>query len=305
MTRPPMRERHFDYVLGPNQDGRLASIAPGAVVEKVRLVLDTDAPFQLRGRAVRCKYNGTPSQADLQGVQTRWAGPEDDYRQQIFIPEALQMANFGQCGNPGVVFPQITYPAGSYFEIDVYNAGAGAITNLTFILRGVKLFPWGAVADYKYPPRMAALSFAYPILVSQLGVSELRQNQIFTVKQDADFVWRAGQATAPFVTGGRTLAEVGIIFRDFDKKPYANDFVPMDVMFGSGAWPNTIPVGPTPTLLQPFGTGPAQPGLMYPEIYVPANHQLLYDIYRTDGSGGSNQAEDVYISLIGSKVFPR
>ena len=307
MTRPLYQERHHDYVLGPNQDARLASVAAGAVIEKVKLTLDPDAPFELRGRAVRQKYDASLTQAGLAGLATQWCGPAQDYRMRTFIPERLQMANYGQAGNPGPVFPQIVYPANGVIQIDVYNAGASAITNLTFYWRGVKLFPWGAVPGYTYPSRMAALSFCYPLLVNDLGVSENRPNQLFTVKQDADFVIRGGQATAPFSLAGgtRILAEVGITLRDFNKKPYSNDFVPLDIMFGAGSWPDTIPLGPTPSFVSPFGTGPSQPGLLYPEIYVPMNHQLVYDLQRTDGAGAANQAEDLYINLIGSKVFRR
>jgi len=305
MTKPLFQERHHDYVLGPNQDGRLASVAAGAVIEKVKLTVDSDAPFALRGRAVRQKYSDALTQAGLAGISTQWCGPAQDYRMQTFIPERLQMANYGQAGNPGPVFPQIVFPANGVIQIDVMNTGASAVTNLTFFWRGVKLFPWGAVPGYTYPRKMAALSFCYPILVNDLGVSELRLNQVFTVKPDADFVIRGGQATAPSTGAGRTLAEVAMILRDFNKKGYSNDFVPLDILFGAAAWPDTIPLGPTPSFVAPFATGPSQPGLYYPEIYVPANHQMIYDIQRTDGVSGSNQAEDVYINLIGSKVFPR
>ncbi len=309
MTRPEFQERHHDYVLGPAQDSRLTSVAAGATIEKVKLTLDPDAPFALRRRAVRAQYvvdTQTPSidQSALAGLSTQWSGPAQDYRMQTFIPERLQMANYGQAGNPGVIFPQIVYPANGVIQIDLHNAGPLSINNLTFIWRGVKLFPWGAVPAYTYPRRMSALSFCYPILVSALGVSELRLNQTFTVKPDADFVIRGGQSTTPFINSeADTLCEVSMVLRDFNKKPYSNDFVPMDILFGAGGWPNTIPVGPGPELIAPFGTGPSQPGLWYPEIYVPANHQMIYDIKRNERL--ASNTTDVYINLIGSKVFPR
>lgn len=305
MTRPAYQERHHDYVLGPNQDSRLTSVAAGAVVEKIKLTLDPDAPFALRSRAVRQKYAAEVRQTALQGLSTRWCGPAQDYRMQTFIPERLQMADYGQAGNPGVIFPQIVYPASGVIQIDIFNEGAAAITNLTFYFRGVKLFPWGAVPGYSYPPKMSALAFTYPVLISALGVSETRLGQTFTVKPDADFVIRAGQATAPFTGAGRTLSEVGIILRDFNKKPYSNDFVALDILFGAGSWPRSTPMGPTPQFSGPFTAGPSQPGLLYPEIYLPANHQLIYDVQRTDGVVGSNQSEDLYVNLIGSKVFPK
>jgi hypothetical protein len=55
--RPPYQERHFDYVLGPNQDARLASVVAGQEILGITLQLEHDAPFILRGRAMRVQYN--------------------------------------------------------------------------------------------------------------------------------------------------------------------------------------------------------------------------------------------------------
>jgi len=107
------------------------------------------------------------------------------------------------------------------------------------------------------------------------------------------------------LAGPRTMAEVSITLRDFNKKPYSNDMVPWDILFGAGGWPDTIPVGPTPSLVAPFGAGPSQPGLLFPEFYVPANHQLIYDLQRSDGAVGTNQAENLFFNFIGAKVFPK
>ena len=271
--------------------------------------LDTDAPFELRSRAVRQAYTTGLNQSGLQYLVTRWSGPAQDYRQQALVPETLQLANYGQVGNPKPVFPPVRYPANGVIQVDIQNNGPSAITNLTFFWRGVKLFPWDTVPAYTYPPSFAALSFSYPLAVLALGPTELRQNQIFQVKADADFVLRAGQATAPFSTGSggaqRMLAEVAIILKDFNSKPYSNDYVPLDILFGAATWPATIPIDVAPQFLSPFGTGPAVPGLFYPEIYIPKNHQMWYDIIRTDGAVNANQNEDLTINLIGSKVFAR
>ena len=58
--RPQFQERHHDYVMGPNQDSRLANVAAGAVLEDIELKLDSDAPFLLRGRARRLVFVVTP-----------------------------------------------------------------------------------------------------------------------------------------------------------------------------------------------------------------------------------------------------
>ncbi len=300
-----LQQRHFDYVLNKNTDSRLASVAPGQVIEEVLLQMEDDAPFVLTGRAVRHSYTSELTQANLQGLMTRWTGPTRDFRQDNYVRESLQMAYYGQFGNPKPVVPAIYYPPRSVLALNLRNAGANTITNLSFYFRGYKLFPAGTVPAYTYPPKFASQTFSYPVPVPQLGVSETRYDQIFTDKPDAHFVLRGGQGITISSEGGRTLAEVSIRLKDGNKQAYSNDFVPFDVLFGTGSFPAVVPLGPTPSFVSPFGTGPGQPGLFYPEIFVPANYQLLYDLQRADGATGSNQAEDFVFNFIGSKVFDR
>lgn len=312
---PALQHRHYDYVLGPNQDARLTSVQPGANLEEILLVTDDDAPFMLTGRAVRCAYTeANPTQSPLQGLKTKWTGPLRDFRQQGYVLESLQMAYFGQFGNPKPIVPAITYPARSVLRLDLKHTGTIAITNLTFFFRGFKLFPKGTVPAYTYPARpakMASQTFSYPVFVSQLGVSEIRPNQTFTVKGDADFVLRGGQGFIPSLPAadGSTLAEVFIRLKDFNKQPYSSDYMPFDVLFGCGQFPAVIPVGPPAltTIINPFGTGPSHPGLFYPELYLPAQHQLIYDLQRSDGVGGGsgNMAQDFQFNFIGGKVFTK
>src|SRR5258707_297237 len=140
-----LQQRHFDYVLGPNQDSRLKSVAAGAVLTEVLLETDSDAPFVLTGKAVRHAYTSTLNQANLAGLKTRWTGPTRDYRQQGYILESLQCAYYGQFGNPKPIVPGIVYPPRSILMLDLINTGANTITNLSFYFRGFKLFPMGAV----------------------------------------------------------------------------------------------------------------------------------------------------------------
>lgn len=300
--RPQFQERHHDYVLGPLQDPRLANVAAGAVIEGVDLTLDTDAPFLLRGRAVRQAYSARLTQAGLQFLKTRWTGPDKDYRQQDFIFESLQMAYFGQGANPKPIFPQIYYPAGSVLRVDLWNTGAAPITNLTFYFRGVKLFPWGSVPAYTYPPKFAGLTFSYPFTVLALGPAEIRYNQAWINKTGADFVLRAGQA-GPVTVGLAQAVTMEVFFRlkDHQYKPFSNDFVHIDILFGSGNMPPTIPFGPVPAFIPPIETGPTLPGLFYPEIYVKKDEQLFYDVMRADPAGNVN----VSFNFIGQKVFPK
>ena len=300
--KPALQERHHDYVLGPNQDERLSSIAAGELIKGVTLGLDSDAPFQLRSRAVRCAYDSSLQLAGLQNLRMRWAGPGLDYRQQGLVPVTVEMPYFGLAGNPRSVFPPVVYPANGVIMVDVENTGATTITDLRLYVRGVKLFPWGSVPGYTYPARMGSNWGSYVQEIADLGLTELRQDVVFTVKADADFVIRGGLATAPFLSDGNVVAEVAIRLKDFNKKPYSNDFIPFDVMFGAAGFPSAFPLGSTPDYIAPFGPGPMLPGLFYPELYVPANHQLLFDLQRSDSAGS---AEDFSITWLGAKVYPK
>jgi hypothetical protein len=222
------------------------------------------------------------------------------------------MANYGQAGNPKPTAPPVSYPASSTIRLDLINTGSSSISNLTFYWRGVKLFPPGSVPSYTYPRRFSSNYFEYPLPILHLGFAETRLNQLFTVKTDADFVLRAAQSNVPFIIAGsespsRIAGDVFFRLRDHTKNPYSNDFVAFDVLFGSADYQARFPAGNS--FVNPFGVGPTSPGLWCPEIYVPANQQLWYDVQRTDGPGDGmdvqNQAEDALVNFIGAKVYPK
>jgi len=311
-----LQQRHHDYILGPNQDSRLAAVAPGQVIKDIELTLDSDAPFILRSRAVYCQYNTAnfETQSDLQGLKTRFSGALKDYRFGDYVSESIQAAYYGQFGNPKPIIPGINYPSSGVLTVDLYNSGATTITDLTFLFRGVKLFPAGSIPGYTYPKTFASTPFNYQINLRSVGVTQQLNNQIFTVRQDADFVLRAGQASdvgpvaPPSVVAPRNIF---MQLMDFNKKPYSNDLVRFDVLFGctaidsSDGGTEVFPIGPTPDFLAPFGTGPGAPGLFYPEIYIPANHQLVYSVKRDDSVISGAATQDFVINLIGAKVFAR
>ena len=203
MTSTGLQERHQDYVLGPNQDGRLANVAAGAFLEAVQLQLDSDAPFVMRSRCTYCQYNtaNSQTQGNLQLLKTRLAGPLRDYRSLEYVAESAQMAYFGLFGNPKPIYPAINYPANGLITIDVYNAGALAIQDLTFVFRGVKTFPLGSIPGYTYPASFAAKPYSYQIDLPGMAVISDTGNQVFKVRTDGDFVIRAGQASDILIRG--------------------------------------------------------------------------------------------------------
>lgn len=287
--RTPFQERFQVYVMGPDQDARLALVAPGQVIERVNLKIDLDAPFVLRRRALG------PVTADLPFLKTKWTGPEGDYRSD-FILESLRQPYFGQNGSPKAVSPGITYPPGGTLSLDLVNTSSNPITNLIFYWIGVSLYPWGTLAAPTYPAEFRSMPFAQPFLAAALDAPEIRLNQPYTAKSDGDWVIRAGQAAQVGYLGGgdggfypgvlAPTAAMSIFLRDFNGMPYMNDWVDINVLFGMGN--------------MDFATGPGHPGLIYPEIYLPAQHQLLIDVQQ---SAAGLAGVDLIINFIGAKVL--
>jgi hypothetical protein len=308
MIPPRTQFRHHDYVLGPNQDNRLATVAPNTVIDDLRLTLDTDAPWTLTSRGLWCQYKdaNTSTQNGLQGISTRWAGPREDYKQQDYVSEACSMAYFGNGGNLKPEYPNVDYPAGGILSVQFSYTGTQTLTNLSFLFRGYKRYPLGAVPGYSYPDKMKGMAFFQRISVLALGVTETRTDQVFTVPPDFDIVIRGLQLVEISTGVPSPGPNISLKWQDFNKKPYSNDYVRADVGWGFGAAAaNVIPIGPTPSFLSTFGTGPGSPGLFVPEIYLPANHQAYYAIQRNDSLIAAATSEDLVFMLIAQKVFPQ
>ncbi|OYV23690.1 MAG: hypothetical protein B7W97_02440 [Mycobacterium sp. 20-66-4] len=246
------------------------------------------------------------TQAGLQNIALKFAGPDLQYFSKDYVPQNLQMAYGGQSAAFHPVFPQVFYPAASLLTVGIQNLGATALTEVVLYFRGVKLFYPGSVQAYTYPSQFSILDYRYPISpdapygVQNLLTTDSRRLQPFTVKPDADFVLRAlqaGPSYSPFAL------EVFITLRDQDQKPYSNRPVHFEVLCGPSG--GTYQSGVSGTI-GAVGTGNSAPGILYPEIYVPKSHQLFYDITRNDaGFGGAATIPNFPITLIGAKVFTR
>jgi hypothetical protein len=201
--------------------------------------------------------------------------------------------------------------------------------------------------DYVYSYwNLSPLNPQLPGQGALLGVSETRRLIPITIQTDADFVLRSGQAgfyfTVPYPS---FYQEVFINLMDWEKKPYMNAPVHIDWIFGGGNQtvvqgtipPNEWATGPAGDVypvpnntqniaesLPPLTSGiiPGQvplsgnwhPGLIYPEIYVPANSQFYFDLIRNDAGfteaypgpePTTPQPINLHIAFTGSKVFTR
>jgi len=300
-------ERHFDYVLGPNQDNRLASVAPGVTMTSV-LHLRSDAPFVRRSHALRQQYVvATSDQAGLQFIRAKHYGPDRNQLSQNLVRQSLLSPYFGQVGNPIPQYPELYYPPGGEIRVDINNdSSSTTLTNLTFVFRGVQLFQPGAVKAYTYPDRFGLFDFTYPVTASALPVTSPGQLVTFLCKTDADFCLQGLQAG--FINNldanGFPVLEVGIQLQDEDQKPYSNDFVHMDILCGQSGMGSVFPTF-NASNVPPVAGGPNSKGLVFPEIYVPANHVLYVKVNRADSPFAGAEAVDFPIMFIGQKVFEK
>jgi hypothetical protein len=305
------QERHQDYVIDQTLDARLHDVAPGQLVSGIELHLETDAPFLLRGRAYRVQYDTLASQTQvgIQNLALRFAGPDLNFFSDILVPQNLEMPYGGQSGAWKPVSPQVLYPAGSVLTVDILNTGPTHLNNLVLYWRGVKLYTPGQNPAYTYPKKMKAIPFSYPIapittgnpfgMIQNLLATEQRLRQPFNCLNDADFVLRYGQAGRFFAPFG---LEVFMTLRDENEKAFSNLPVHVEVLFGPSQG-NYQTGGAT---IPAIGTGNALPSVFYPEIYIPASHQLWYDIIRADGGfAGSATIPNYPVTLTGSKVYPQ
>jgi len=331
---PRFQQRDHIYVLGPpllptsspvpqlpNETPVLSSLAPGQQIIGLPVTLDKDAPFVMRRRALRVRYDTAQApfvhlETGINQLMVRFTGWDHHYLQQGMIPQNLDGAFFGQYGAWKPIYPGVAYPAGGSFLVDIVNNGPLTLTNVTLYFRGVKLFPWGTRPDYRYPEICSTLPYAYPInpvttsntlgVIQSLQVSELRLAQPFKVLNDADFVIRA-MASGPVSV--LSCFETFLILRDFDNKPFSTGWVHLDVYGGQTGQPATLEFPTGTTNLTALGTGASMPNVWFPEIYVPKNQVLWYDILRQDSAftqGGLNAVtQDYPITMVGAKVFDR
>jgi hypothetical protein len=332
MSLPRFQQRDHIYVVGPpllpptapvpqlpNEFPVLSSVAPGQNIAGLEVTLDKDAPFVMRRRALRVRYDTAQTAGfhlqNIPNLMVRFSGQDKHYLQQSHVPQSLDGSFFGQLGSWKPVYPGVAFPAGGSFVIDVINNSAITLTNLTFYFRGVKLFPWGVRPDYRYPSVMSSLPYYYTIapftnsnpfgVIQSLGVTDIRLSQVFTIQDDADYVIRA-MASGPVPVNQITPFEVFFQLRDFDQKPYSTGWVHLDVY--GGVTQNNIAFDDGGGSIQAIGTGPSIPNVFFPEIYVPRNQSLFYDIMRLDAAFSPTQTPttiDYPITFIGAKAFDR
>jgi len=246
----------------------------------------------------------------------------------VLFPWGLDAHGGGRGGAWKAVRPWLPYPAQSVINVDVFNASTTtALTGLQLYFVGCKQFPPGQPFT-TYPDKCSLLDFTQShysrdpvtgqngVLGGLLGVNDERLLVPINVPSDADFVLRSGQAgidgtyypatSYGSVTPVPFYSEVFVTLRDQKLKAYSNAPVHIDWLFGNSlrapgidlnwaGYPNQ----------EAFLVGNFHPGLIVPEIYIPANEALYYDVHRNDSAYAGAVPINLNIAFRGSKVFRR
>ena len=306
-----MIERHHDYILN------IPSLPAGESILNTPLQIDNDAPFLVRGRGLHiAPPPNTRNQANVNNLLFRYKNAAGNYLapQPIQAPADFWNA-FGQGGHYRPVRPQQPYPPGGTIAVDVVNNGPD-ITNLQVIFRGVKLYQPGSIAAPTYPPNMTKrppLDFTYQtgkgtatdaaIVLNPSGVGSTVTQAPLIILNDADFVLRGLQAGLWTSSGDGGLystygyTELYVQLFDQQLKPYSNVPIHIDWLFGNAGG----------TQLPSFtALGNAAPGLIVPEIYIPRNQALYFNLQRQDAPYVPF-TDDLPVRLsmawIGSKIY--
>lgn len=291
-----MIERHQDYQL------TIDTVPAGGLID-LPLKLDTDAPFMLR--LVRSRNLG------LSGFQFKT--PRLQYQSSGYRTDLIPQAPGAALANPQpskgcIIYPELMYPIGSTIQLSVGNTTGSPLSNVQVLFRGSKLFPDGAVSSATYPRKMSVLPFTYPVLygpvaaVAGFGNVPGPRNIELRIDTDADFVMRYG-ACDPYTLGQDggefnpfNYTNLYMTLRDEFYKAYSNEPIHVNDLLGQGQ----------PSLYQHAGVNDDSvvflPGLFTPEIYIPRDHSIYFDLARNDAGGGP---VNLHFRFQGSKVFQR
>ena len=293
--------RHQDYMI------QVGTVQPGQTVTQ-KVVLDNDSGFLARGRAIHLTPPAVATgQSQLANYFDRFMGPDLEYFSDLPTRFYNENANFGQFGNFLTIRQPVYYPPGGTIQVEVTNNDLNAMTGVEVYFRGSKVFQPGVLPCVGYPPgKISPFPFMFPVFVASLGISQNMLNNSIAAQPDSDFVIRAINmgcfaGVTPGTGGGAQTGYVQLYvqFRDALGMAYSNLPVHADTCFGSLG---SMGSG-TPSSGAGLSCGPYRPPLLMPEIYLPANNRLYFDLYRADSTFVNQLAANIYLLFQGMKVF--
>jgi hypothetical protein len=294
-------QRHHDFQL------TIPSLPAGGLTD-VPLPLDSDAPFALR----LVKSRNIPAESGFMFQNPKKQFQSTGFRTDRTYPSFS--GDFSQPTHGAIVGPPMVYPVNSQIVCNIGNTTGETIINARLIFRGSKLYAPGAMQFPEYPPRLSGLPFTYQVPVLQVGLNSITRDLQLRIRQDAAFALRYA-VVDPFavqVEGGPTpfgvapglgttlqgpnFSELYVQLKDEARKPYSNEPIHVNDLFGQG-FPSVLDVAGANNDGVLFF-----PGLFTPEILIEKEHSLYFDIFRTDTTGFP---VDLYFRFQGMKVYQR
>lgn len=271
-------------------------VTPGQLSEGLVLRTDQDAPFRLFGVAIWNVDMNIGRGFDGQ-IGIRFARPDGRFTQRAITAADLlfpgNLSNSGLTPNAAMVCPirpGILYPPNSVITFDMLGLPTSIVAQqgVSIVFCGVKYYEEGTIWAPRYPNKFSALPYLDNLTITRYP----SLNNIFTAQADSDFVWQAGVYTdfgagTSGVTPIDQLVDLGVIVRDYTLKPYMSDYIPGALLF-------------------PF-LNAQKPGFLFPEIYLPRNEQLLFDVAPLpfDDPIPPGAPVTLVLGLKGMKVYPQ
>ncbi len=258
---------HFDYLL------RIGPVANGQTVV-VDLPILPGAPFCHRaigGYNVAENSVTTP----LSHCFVQWTDPNDQWlaTEQVGISGDWPGGGLNALYEP--VYQQMVYGPGSVIQVRFTNNSGGTLTDPRLVFRGTKLYYRDRIYSVSYPECYTSQPYEFPVNfdITPSGAGQTFRGIPLQVT-GADFVFRG--ATLSLVSGAMSDLEFQLLSQD--GRPHSSDFI-------HHAWL--------------FSTNLAErPGIFYPEIYLPKDKLLLFDVFQ-----GANAAFNVQLNAIGARIF--
>lgn len=270
-----MKERFCIYSL------RVPAVPAGKTLFSFGGQVDSDAPFAARSWSAVNANNGAVSGDDL--VLARLKGPDGMYLQNNLVPlSRLIPASTAYQWTP--VYPELVYPAGGFVSLDVQNLQGAPLTGLVFLVRGVKLYPDSYVLPgaSAYPERFSSYPFDLARWHTLAAGADLF-NVPLNTPSDAAVVIRSVsiQVSSKLTPYADEYLDLSCILRDSDHKAYMNDYVRVQYLFDSD---------------------PSEPRPIFPQIFLPPNSVMYYDLRRGDVP---SPAASFCLTFKGAKVIQR
>ncbi len=262
---------HFDYQL------KLGAIANGQRVQ-LELLIELGAPFCLRGIG-GYKVQAGPVVSPLTGGFLTIS----DSRDLVLMNQLIGISGDWPTGGNNAlyepVYQQVVFGPESVMNVVLTNSSGVDWADARLVFRGTKLYYRDRIHSVSYPSNYTCFPYEQSLNFS-VAASQTLRDQPLTVN-GTDFVFRgAALELNASAQGGNSMADLEFKMRDQEGRPYSNEYIHHAWLF--------------PTAFS------QRPGTFYPEIYLPKDRILLFDLKQ----GGATTA-DVNLALQGARIFPK